>query len=268
MRGRISAIVRALPWLLAARAAASPVSLQVVPAQSNISTTLCMTICGMQCSTSGSPVSGAIVVGLDCLTQPQNIILHDFSFLLNNSIQWHLNFGIICGRFDSTATSVGLHYGTPGTPMPPAPLVGGAFDYAAVPSTMTGVLSYTSTNLVCAAFQAAGRLCSDTIDLGTLAPGSVTLNGTAQVSGRNVTLTLSVNSSGPIDPANPGLGSLTIVGTVVATGTVPLPDAATFLAVLLGEVTAQDAVCESDINLDGDDDGRDVQAYVDALLGP
>jgi hypothetical protein len=254
--------------LIAVQAFASPATLQVDPARSSVSSTLCMTICGQQCSTSASPVSGTIVVGFDCLTQPQNITLYNFDLLLNSAIVWHLNFGFVCGRFDSTASSVGLHYGTPGTPMPPTPLTGGAFGYTGVPSTMTGMLTYTSTNLVCAAFQAAGRLCSDTIDLSTLSPGSITMDGSVQVVGRSVALTLNVNSSGPIDPSNPGLGTLSLVGTVVANGTVPLPDENTFVAVLLGDDTNLDAICESDINQDGLTDGGDVQAYVDAVLAP
>jgi hypothetical protein len=262
-------VMLALAWTMSPTPAeASPATLTVIPAQSNISTTLCMTICGTQCSTSASPVSGTVVMGLDCLTDPQNLILHDFNLLLNNAIAWHLNYGAICGRFDSNATNVAMNYGTPGTPMPPTPLSGGAFTYADVPSTMTGTLTYTTTNLVCAAFQAAGLLCNDTIDLATLAPGAVTLTGSVQVVGRDVTLTLNVNSSGPIDPNNPGFGTLTIVGTVVAAGTIPLPDAGTFSAVLVGLNTDLDAICESDANLDGLIDGRDVRAYLEALLGP
>jgi len=262
---RILAVVVALA--LSVEAIASPAALQVDPGTSSLTITLCLTACGTQCDSDVSPVSGSIVAGLDCLTQPTNLALHDFNFVLNNTVQLNVNFGLVCGRFDATGSDVAMNYGTPGTPMPETPITGGAFAYVAVPSTTAGTLAYTSTNLVCVGLQAAGRLCADTIDLATVGAGSIGLGGNVAVAGRAVTLTLDVNSSGPIDPNAPGLGTLSIVGTVVATGSVPLPTVETFMSVLVGVNSNLDAVCESDINGDGVVDGRDVQAYVDLLLG-
>lgn len=253
---------------LSAEAIASPAALQVNPGASSLTITLCLTACGTQCDSDVSPVSGSIVAGLDCLTQPTGLLLHDFNFVLNNTVQLNLNFGLVCGRFDATGSGVTMNYGTPGTPMPETPISGGAFNYAGVPSSTAGTLAYTSTNLVCVGLQAAGRLCSDTIDLATVGGGSIGLGGNVAVAGRAVTVTLNINSSGPIDPNTPGLGTLSIVGTVVATGSVPLPTVDTFLSVLVGAIANMDAVCESDINMDGVVDGRDVQAYVSVLLGP
>lgn len=159
-----------------------------------------------------------------------------------------------------------MSYGTPGTPMPATAINAGAFVYAGVPSTTAGTLGYTSTNLVCLGLQAAGRPCSDSIDLATLGAGSIDLGGNVSVMGRAMTLTVDINSSGPLDPNNPGLGTLSIVGTVVATGSVPLPTVETFTSVVLGVNADLDAMCESDINGDGVVDGRDVQVYIDLLL--
>lgn len=266
MNPRAPVVTLALALGLAGHSLAAPAVLLVNPTQSSITATLCLTVCGTLCSSDTSPVSGSMTVGLDCLTQPANLIVHDFHFLLNNTINLNLNFGLVCGRFDASGSAVAMHYGTPGTPTPPSPLSGGAFSILDVPSTTSGTLAYTSTNLVCVGLQAAGRPCADTINLATLGAGSVDLNGSMAVVGRTVTATLNINSSGPIDPNNPGLGTLSIVGTVVASGEVPIPDEATFVAALLGLNTDLDAVCESDINEDGLLDGRDVQAYLDLLL--
>ncbi len=262
---RTFAIVVALA--LSAEAIASPAALQVNPGASSLTITLCLTACGTQCDSDISPVSGSIVAGLDCLTQPTSLALHDFTFVLNNTVQLNLNFGFVCGRFDATGSGVTMNYGTPGTPMPETPITGGEFAYVGVPSTTAGTLAYTSTNLVCVGLQAAGRLCNDTIDLATVGAGSIGLGGNVSVVGRAVTVALNINSSGPIDPSTPGLGTLSIVGTVVASGNVPLPTVDTFLSVLVGTNVNLDAACESDINGDGVVDGQDVQPYVDLLLG-
>lgn len=253
---------------LATPALATPALLTVNPAQSNVNVQLCMTFTSTQCDTDMSPVTGTIVAGLDCLIAPTELTLHDFDFALSNTLNLNLNWGIIVGRFDAVASSVAFHYDTPGTPQPPSPLTAGAFNYAGVPANATGAMAYTSTNLVCAGLTAAGQLCNTSIDLSTLALTPVAFNGTVSVTGRTMAVVLTINSSSPIDPANPGLGTLNVTGTIRASGIVPLPSVSNFIAVLMGTQTQTDLVCESDINADGVVNGRDVQAYVTALLGP
>lgn len=250
------------------RATGAPVVLTVIPGQSNINVTLCMTVCGTLCPTDSSVVTGTVTTELDCVTNPGAMTLHGFNLALTETLVLNLNFGI-CGVFNSSASGVTLLYGTPGTPMPPTPLgVGGAFTLGGVPAAMTGSLTYNATSLVCLGLQGAGYPCSDTLDLSQFVLAPVNTSGTVTTVGRAITMTLNVNTSAPIDPNNPGLGTITIAGTIVSTGTAALPDLATFVAVLLGENTDLEAVCASDVNDDGLADGRDVGAYVSALLGP
>lgn len=252
---------------VASAARGTPTVLTIDQSQSSVNVTLCLTACSTQCGTDSSPVAGSIILSADCLTNPTALTLYDYTLQLTRSMAFHLNYGTFCGRFDATTSNVAFHYATPGTPQPPTPLSGGSFSYTNVPQNASGTMSYTSTNLVCAGLQANGRPCSDTIDLSTLGTESVTLNGSFSASGRTLNVTININSSGPIDPNNPGLGTLTTVGTIKASGVVPLPSIDDFVGVLTGTVTAQDLICESDINQDGLTDGRDVSAYVHALLG-
>ena len=108
-------------------------------------------------------------------------------------------------------------------------------------------------------------LCDDAIDMSTLTLDPLDMEGTVTVAGRDITVTLDIDTSAPLDPDNPGLGTLTVTGTVIAEGAVPLPDVPTFVDVLTGAITDADLVCESDVNGDGYADGRDVQPYVQAL---
>lgn len=252
---------------VSAGAGATPTLLTIDPAQSSVSVTLCLTACGTQCGTDTSPVAGSITLGTDCLTAPTALTLYDYTLQLTHNMAFHLNYGPFCGRFDATTSNVAFNYATPGTPQPPTSLSGGSFSYANVPQNASGTMSYTATALVCAGLQANGRPCADTIDLSTLGTASVTLDGTFSATGRTLSVVISINSSVPIDPNNPGLGTLTTVGTIRASGAVPLPSINDFVGVLLGTVTATDLMCESDINQDGLTDGRDDSAYVHALLG-
>jgi hypothetical protein len=250
---------------MAGTAMASPAVLVVDQANSNVSVTLCLTVGSTQCDTDISPVAGSLTMGLDCLTNPAALTLHDFNLQLTNTLNLNLNYGPFVGRFDAVVSNTALHYATPGTPQPPTPLTLGAFTYPNVPETATGTMAYTSTNLVCVALQAAMLPCADSIDLSTLGVNTITFDGTANVAARNVAVVINVNSVAPLDPNNPGLGTLTIIGTVRASGVVPVPSVDDFCGVLVGAITQPDLVCESDINFDGAVNGLDVRAYMQAL---
>lgn len=262
------AIVLSMMCLLAAPALGTPTVLTVNSAQSNVSVQLCMTVTNTQCDTDASPVTGNMVIDLDCLTNPTALTLHDFDFALSNALNLNLNWGTFVGRFDAVASNLAFHYATPGTPQLPTPITATAFSYAGVPANATGAMSYNATILVCVGMTGAGLPCNDSIDLSTLALAPVGFNGTVTVTGRTVLAILAINSSSPIDPNNPTLGTLTVTGTIRATGVVPLPSIANFVGVLMGTVTQPDLVCESDMNADGAVNGLDVQSYVRALVGP
>ena len=262
------AIVISMTCLLAAPVLGTPTVLTVNSAQSNVSVQLCMTVTNRQCDTDASPVVGNMVVDLDCLTNPTMLTLHDFDFALSNALNLNLNWGTFVGRFDAVASNLAFHYDTPGTPQLPTPITATAFSYAGVPANATGSMSYNATILVCVGMTGAGLPCNDSIDLSTLALAPVGFNGTVTVTGRTVATILAINSSSPIDPNNPTLGTLTVTGTIRATGVVPLPSVANFVGVLMGTVTQPDLVCESDMNADGAVNGLDVQPYVRTLVGP
>lgn len=150
----------------------------------------------------------------------------------------------------STGSGIGLNYATPGTSMPPAEFIGDAFLYTDVPTAAVGQLDYSVTGLLCFAFGLAGYECVDVIDLGTIALEPLTLDGILVVSGSDVTATVDVNIVSPIDPANPGLGTLRIDATIVATGRIPPPCCP-------GDLTGDDRV-----NLD------DHQKLAGCLAGP
>jgi len=253
-------------------AVASPVTLNVDPGQSDVTVELCAQgVCDQD--TAGVTSSSFVVPSLDCLGDPTAIDLYDFDLQLDAPISLTLNFGAILGTLTANATDVALSYPTPGAPVGAVPLVAGAFLFPAVPADPSGTLMYSATGgfpgfNLCTILMNSGVPCADTIDLSTVTFDDVMLDGTVTVIGRTVKLTLNVDASGPLDPDNPNLGMLSIVGTVVAIGDVPLPDLPTFVGTLTGTLTDTDLVCESDINGNGATDGRDVAFYLDAVIAP
>jgi hypothetical protein len=261
-------LIAALVILSARGLGASPVTLTANPAQSQVTAGLCLTITSTQCDSDVSPVGGQIVASLDCLTAPTAVTISDFNLAVLESIELNLNYGPFVGQFNAVATGVQINYATPGTPLPPAPLTNNAFAYQGVPANAAGQLNYNATILVCVALAGAGQPCNAALDLSTFILNPVALTGTVTVNGRDVLMTVNVNLSAPIDPANPGLGTLTITGSVQAAGTVPLPSIETFVGVLLQTIEDADLACESDLNGDGAANGLDIPEYVQALLSP
>ena len=257
--------------MAARQAAGSPTVLTLDPAQSHVDVTLCVTLGSTVCDTDGSAVAGFVVLDLDCLTMPGAVSVHDFDLQLTDSIDLNLDFGFIIGRLDSSTANMAVAYAAPGTPRPAVPIAAGAFTDPQVPIDARGTLTYAATGGIppfdiCTLLTASGVPCNDVIDLSLVPLNPTDLAGTVAVSGRDITLTLDVQVTVPLDPANPSLGTLSMVGSVVATGTTPLPDIATFVAVLTGSIIAPDLICESDINQDGATDGRDIRAYLEAIL--
>src|SRR5262249_16657794 len=140
----------------------------------------------------------------------------------------------------------------PGTPpLPPMPVaVDGAFTYPNVPANNGGLDDYTATRIVCTALQAQTppQPCTGPIDLSQQGTQFGTYDGTITSSARVVTLVLNVNQSGSIDPTNPGIGTLSIVGTLCGTSS-PVPR-------------------YGDANLDGIVDSGDLQDFVNVMINP
>ncbi len=234
----------AIVVLWSGTAAATPIRVPVDPAQSSVTVTLCL---AGRCDADTSPVTGDLWIGLAPLETPASLTLYDFTFVLTETLQFNISWGFL-GNFAATGSDVTLRYATPFVPHPPAAVAGGAFTCANVPALTTGTMSYVATGIPCAGLQGAGKPCTDTVNLADLGVQTGDLVGTVAVSpARVVTVVLQPNFSGPLDPENPSLGTITVTGTVRGAVAVPLG---------------------GDVNLDGVVDGRDVGPFAAVLLQP
>jgi len=234
----------AIVLLLGDVAAATPIRVPVDQTQSSVTVTLC--IAG-RCDADTSPVTGELWIQLAPLETPASLTLYDFTFALTETLQFNISWGFL-GNFAATGSNITLLYATPFVPHPPAAVTGGAFTCANVPALTTGTMSYTATGVPCAALQGAGKPCTDSVNLADQGVQTGDLAGTVSVSpARVVTVVMQPNFSGPLDPQNPSLGTITVTGTVRGAVAVPL---------------------RGDVNLDGVVDGRDVAAFAAVLLQP
>lgn len=224
---------------------ATPIRIPVDQSQSSVSVTLCV---AGKCDTETSPVSGEAWIKLDSYSSaPASLTIYDFTFSLVNNLNFSLSWGIL-GSLTATASNVAIHYDTPFIPQPSTPVVGGAYTAPNVPTNTTGNVAYQAVGIPCAVLQAAGMPCADTKNLADQGTQTSDINGAVTVSaGRVVTFVSQPNISGPLDPNNPDLGSLTLSGTIRGSVTVPL---------------------RGDANLDGLIDGRDVQPFLNVCLSP
>jgi hypothetical protein len=200
------------------------------------------------CDSDPSSVSGFVSAKTLPVPSPADITLHDFLFVLNDQIDLFISFGFL-GNFTGTGQNITLYYATPGTPQPPAPIAGNAFSIPDVPTNQTGTFSYNATGIVCSLLQGQTPPipCNSVINLADQGTANGTLSGTTAVVNRTVTITSHPNVSVPLDPDNPGTGTLTVTGTIVATATVPL---------------------RGDVSLNGSVNGGDVQEFVGVMLNP
>ncbi|MEK6643391.1 MAG: dockerin type I domain-containing protein [Planctomycetota bacterium] len=244
MNRRILPLSALATILQAATTLASPIDLPINTGLSNVNVQMCI-LTG--CDSDPSSVSGFVSAKASPLSAPTSLTLYDFTFTLNDQIDLFISFGFL-GNFTGTGQNLVLFDAQPGVAQPPTPVSSGTFSYAGVPTDGTGTFTYTSTGIVCSALTNAGRPCNDVINLADQGTQSGTLNGSVSFSpGRVLTLNINPNLSIPLDPTNPGLGTLTVTGTIVATATVPL---------------------RGDVNLDGLVDGRDAQEFVTVMLNP
>lgn len=166
------------------------------------------------CDTDSTPLSGSITLDL----QGSNLGLRDFAISADQGLTLNLSYGIF-GSFNTTLADFALSDATPGTLKGPVPIVADAFSFANVDANSAGTLAYVATGLPCTVLSGAGLACSDTIDLTDGNPRTVDqIAGMISVVGTDVTVTASITTTVPLDPANPGLGTVTVSGQVVATG--------------------------------------------------
>ncbi|HVP11314.1 MAG TPA: hypothetical protein VMV94_09035 [Phycisphaerae bacterium] len=243
MRCLLTASVLALS--LAGLAWSTPIETSVDTSQSTVTVQLCML---GKCDSDSSPVVGSAEVKVDPVTSPASLTLYDFDFALTQSIDLYLSWTFPSGHISATGQNISMHFPLGQPPVPPTAVTGGSFVYAGVPSDNEGTVAYTAVGMPCTLLTAAGRPCSDAIDLAEQGTTTGDMNGTVTVSpARLLRLTLNPTYSGPIDPNYPSLGTMAISGTVVCTATIPR---------------------RGDANLDGVINGKDIQGFVAVWLAP
>lgn len=221
-------------------AIATPIEIDVDTSQSSVTVQYCL---GANCSNDSSPVIGVTVFKLDHIASPTEIELHDFFYALTDDIQLNLT------GLSAIGTGMMFEYALPGIPMEPEPVgPGGGFGLIDVPTNQSGIVSYTATGTTCLLLTFAGFPCSGAIDLSQQGTQLGSFGGIVEaLPGRVIRLTLNPDISGPLDPTNPALGTVSITGSVVGTAAIPL---------------------RGDANLDGTVDAADIQPFVETLLNP
>ncbi len=211
MKSALALIVAAS---LTGSALASPAHLTINQSQSSV--TVQLTIIGSS-ATDSSPVTGYYDLELNSRTAPTQLGLRDFRAALTENLILNINFGIL-GRFNSNANNLVLFYANPPALFGPTPITAGAFTLTDMPVLSTGTLAYTATGFVCTQMQASNLLCTDNINMADQPETLQTMTASLAVVGGVATVSASINSTQPLDPDNPALGSIRITGALVASG--------------------------------------------------
>lgn len=237
-------------------ARATPIPVDLNTSQSSVTVTMTLTLSGItRTSSDTSAVAGTITVKPAPLSPPTSIALYDMHMNLLSTIDLVLNYGILGTiqiHSQTPPNEIRIDYAPtpPGTPRPPVPVSGSAFNDATVPTLTSGLVNYSISTTLCSIIHVTYPTfaCSGTNDLSSNGVQNGPFSGTVTVSpARVLTLVSNINQSTPLDPTNPALGSLNIVGTVRGSVTVPK---------------------RGDANLDGTVDARDIGPFVQVLLNP
>lgn len=219
--------------VMSGSASAAPIGVPIDPAQSSVTVTLCLQ---GQCGSDTSPASGYFIVDVDDVDTITTITAYDYKVALDQPINLLLSYGFF-GRLTVNVNGFQTFATNPGVPVGPVPVTApnGGFSIPGVLSSTAGLYDYNATGIVCTLLQGQNPPlpCTGAGDLSTQPPAPNTLSGTITGVSRLVTIVSSINQSVPIDPTNPTLGTLTVVGTVRGSILVPVPP------------------CRGDINGDG-----------------
>lgn len=179
-----------------------------------------LTISGAS-DTDTSPLTGMIVVNVEDFSNPTQFSIVDLQLEATETINHNISFGIL-GGFTQSSDGVSVSYALPGTPTPPVPLAGTMFTIPMLETTLGGTGTYNATGLVCTLLEGQMLPCSDTLDFGT---GGViaaeNIDGTLEIAGDAIGITLNLTLSVPFDPNDPGLGMITVNGFAAGVGTLP-----------------------------------------------
>lgn len=186
------------------------IEFQLDPNQSSFDATLCIL---QNCETDSSTLSGTIRAAIECPDAPRAISFEGFTAQVDENLAWVLDYGFL-GKI--TVNASGLKMTQTGDPTPFAPVVGGNFEVADVPVKLEGVVTYKATGLVCETLKNMGRACEDTVDLGEQEGVMATLAGRIEVDATTIRLAADFDEVILLDPEQPDLGTLHIVGQMRA----------------------------------------------------
>lgn len=246
MRPQPFVTLAAVAFLAAAGAAqAAPFTVPINTAQSSVTVQLCLQ---GQCGQDTSPASGYFTIDVDDVDAITSVTAYDFRVALTEPINILVSFGFL-GRLTVDVNNYALYGATPGSPVGPVPVTAGSFSIPNVPSLQQGTYAYNATGIVCTLLQSQvpPQPCTGNGDLGTAPPGLTTLAGTLTSAARVVSIVTVLNQSGPIDPTNPSLGTLTVTGTIRGSLLVPVPP------------------CTGDLNHDGSVNTVDLTMFLGAF---
>jgi hypothetical protein len=201
----------------AANAGGDPFTIIVDESVSSVTVQLCIP---GGCGSDVSSVAGFATISVDDPFSAGLLTLHDFDLALTDTI--NIGVDIFLGSLDVTGTGLALFYAQPGMPLGPTPIVSDAFDFVGVPTNAEGLIDYQAEGTACLALQASGLPCADSVDLAQQGTQLAEFSGTLVIDNRIATMTINPDVEVPLDPNNPDLGTLSVVGTVV--GSVEIPD--------------------------------------------
>lgn len=226
-----------LALALVATAGAANVVIPVDDAASSLTIELCVS---GSCDDDTSSVSGTMDFDLDMVDSPSTITLNDLNLVLDENININISFGIL-GGLTATGTNVTVDYSTPGFSIGPVPIAADAFTLPNVEVIPGGDLNYNATGLVCTLLTGSNLPCNDSIDLSMNGPQIIDMvPGQITSVNREVTVTVDLDFTAPLDPTSPDLGSYQISGTVTGSVTVPACD---------GDANGDEQVNFDDLNI-------------------
>lgn len=214
-------VAAAAAAIAAATVSAETVSIPIDQTQSSITVQLCLS---GSCDSDTSPVTGSYTLDLNAPSAPTQASLLDFVAELTQSIDLSISFGFL-GAFNATGADIVVSYATPGVPTGPVAVVNDEFQFSDVPTVSEGSVSYNATGVVCVLFQGLTPPlpCNGALNLDGTGVQSGIVAGSLVVVGDVITLTASINASGPLDPANPSAGTFSVSGIIRGSAPVPPP---------------------------------------------
>lgn len=186
-------------------------------------------------------LSGVIEVSFDDPESASEASLHDFEAMMDSNLNYNWTPAFL-STADATLTGGLVRYAAPGIVQGPVPVVGGVFEFPAVPVEMAGIMTVNYDIF----FVGAG---TQVVDLSTIEPGDTAIGGVVSVDGGVVTISNTIEFTG----SQPLVVEGSEVGQVIFNGT------ATMIAV------ADLPSCAADLTGDGALNFLDVSAFLTAF---